>query len=81
MRKLTLEIPDELIDLIGGNETQAGRLMTEATAAELVRRRVISSGKACELLELSPWDLPDVLRSHEVSAIDFKNDDLEPFTR
>jgi hypothetical protein len=81
MRKLMVEIPDELVELIGGDDSQAGHLMTQATVAELVRRRVISSGKASELLGISRWDLPDLLSAFEVSVTDLRSEDLEPFSR
>jgi len=75
---MMVEVPDELVDLVGGQE-QAGHLMTQAAVAELVRRRVISSGRASELLGVSRWDLPDLLNSFEVSVIDLRPEDLKPF--
>ena len=54
--------------------------MTQAAVAELVRRHVISSGKAAELLGVSRWDLPEILNKFEVCVIDFNPDeDLKPF--
>ena len=79
MRRLIVEVPDELFDLVGGDENQAGLLMTQAAVAVLLRRRAISSGKASELLGVSRWELPDILSAFEVSVIDFRAKDLEPF--
>lgn len=80
MRKLLVDVPDELVDFVGGNESQAGNLMTQAAVAELVRRHVISSGKAAELLGVSRWDLPEILGKFEVCIVDFNPDeDLKPF--
>lgn len=80
MRKLTVDVPDELVEFAGGTETQATSLMTQAAIAELVRRRVISSGKASELLGIDPWDLPEWLSKFEVAVADFDPDiDLKPF--
>lgn len=54
--------------------------MTQAVVAELVRRKVISSGKASELLGIDRWDMPDLLSQFEVSATEFCPDrDLKPF--
>ena len=44
MRRLIVEVPDELFDLVGGDENQAGLLMTQAAVAVLLGRRAISSG-------------------------------------
>jgi hypothetical protein len=80
MRKLTVDVPDELVELAGGSETQATSLMTQAAIAELVRRRVISSGKASELLGIDQWELPNWLSKFEVAVADFDPaTDLEPF--
>jgi len=80
MRQIVVNVPDELFELAGGNESLAGSLMTQAVVAELVRRKVISSGKASEFLNVSRWDMPDLLSQFEVSATDFcPNEDLKPF--
>jgi predicted HTH domain antitoxin len=79
MRKLLLDVPDELIDLLG-DENQARNLMIQAAVAELVRRHVISAGKAAELLGVSPCDLLEILDKFEVCIVDFNPDeDLKPF--
>ena len=54
--------------------------MTQAVVAQLIRRQVISSGKAAELLGISRWDLPALLCQFEVSATEFRpEEDLKPF--
>ena len=79
MRKLTIEVPDELMDWMEGQEDQARRLITEAAVAELVRQRRISSGRASELLGMSRWELPDWLTRFQVSPVDYRPEDLQPF--
>lgn len=78
MRKVLVELPDELLDLVGGQE-QASHLMTQAAVAELVRRRAISSGRASELLGVDRWDLADLLNTFEVSVVGFSSNDLKSF--
>ena len=79
MQKLTVDVPDELVEFSGGSE-MATSFMTQAAIAELIRRRVISSGKAAELLGLDRWDMPDWLTKFEVAIADFDpNFDLKPF--
>jgi hypothetical protein len=79
MRQIVVNVPNELFELAGGNESQASNLMTQAFVAELVRRKVISSGKASEFLGISRWDLPELLSQFEVSATEFcPAEDLKP---
>lgn len=80
MRQIVVNLSDELFELAGGDEIQTGTLMTQAVVAELIRRRVISSGKASELLGIDRWDMPELLSKFEISATDFcPEEDLKPF--
>jgi predicted HTH domain antitoxin len=80
MRQIVVNVSDELFELAGGDETQTGNLMTQAVVAELIRRKVISSGKASELLGISRWDMPELLSRFEISATEFRpEEDLKPF--
>jgi hypothetical protein len=80
MRQIVVNLSDELFELAGGDEAQTGNLMTQAVVAELVRRKVISSGKASELLGVDRWDMPDLLSQFEISATEFcPEEDLKPF--
>lgn len=80
MRKLLVDVPDELVEFAGGNESQAGNIMIQAAVAELVRRHIISSGKAAELLGVSRYELTEILEKFEVCIVDFNpEEDLRPF--
>jgi hypothetical protein len=80
VKQIVVNLPDELFELAGGNESQAVKLMTQAVVAEFVRRGVISSGKASELLGVDRWSIPDILGKFEVPACDFcPEEDLKPF--
>lgn len=77
MPKLTLELPEELLEFAGGNEQSVHKLLMESAVMQLVRLRRISAGKAAELLGMSRWDLPTLYTTHEVSATDFSEADME----
>lgn len=75
MPKLTIEVPDQLIEFAGGSEQSAHQLLLESAVMQLVRLRRISAGKAAELLGISRWDLPDLYTAHQVPAADFSEAD------
>jgi predicted HTH domain antitoxin len=49
---------------------EASETMAEAAVMDLVRRGIISSGKAAELLGVSRWDMPDLMNKHKVPAFE-----------
>ena len=49
---------------------QASETMAEAAVMDLVRRGIISSGKAAELLGVNRWDMPDLMTRHKVPAFE-----------
>lgn len=80
MKQITVNLSDDLFELAGGDETKIAHLMTQALVAQLLRRQVISSGKAAELLGISRWDMPALLGQYEISATEFRpEEDLKPF--
>ena len=52
-------------------------VLLEGALFDLVRRGVISGGKAAELLGVSRWNLPDMLARHDVDTIDYSKDELD----
>ena len=79
MRKLTVEVPDELIDLAGGSDDCAVALMLQTAVMELVRRHAMSAGKAAEFLKISRWELPKLFSLYEVPATELRPEDVQPF--
>ena len=79
MVKLTVDVPEELLAIAFPQEDLARRMVTEATVAELVRARHISSGRASEILGISRWDLPAWMTRFNVSSIDLSPEDTQPF--
>ena len=75
MRILEIEVPDELIELLGLEESK--KEAKEALVLDLVRRGKISKGKAAELLGLSLWDLPKLLAKYRIPWFDYDPEELK----
>jgi len=75
-RTIAIEIPDELIELLG-SEADIGREAKQALVMDLVRRGEISRGKAAELLGISVWDLPELLSRYEIPWFNYSEEQLE----
>jgi predicted HTH domain antitoxin len=66
-RTLSVELPDELVALLGTPEVAAARAR-EALVLDLLRQARISQGKAAELLGLSRWDLLELMVQHRIES-------------
>jgi predicted HTH domain antitoxin len=75
MKGFTVELPGELLELLGSEE-EARRDAKTAVVLDLVRRGLISRAKAAELLRLALWDLPGLLAQYRIPWFD-SPDDLE----
>ncbi len=76
MKGLTVELPPELIELLGSEE-QAKRDAKVAVVLDLVRRGRVSRARAAELLDLTLWDLPALLAEYRMPWFDYSPEDLE----
>jgi predicted HTH domain antitoxin len=76
MKPLTIELPPELLELLGSEE-EARREAKIALILDLVRRGKLSRGKAAELLGMSLWDLPALLAQYRIPWFDYSAEDLE----
>lgn len=65
MKRITIEVPKELISLVGSDE-EAQKEAKEALVFNLVRRGKISKGKAAELLGVVLWELPTLLAKYQI---------------
>ena len=63
---LTVELPEELIDLFGTLEAAAKA--REALVIELLRDASISQGQAARLLGVTRWDLLDLMARYGVPS-------------
>jgi len=75
-RTITIEIPDELIKLLGSEE-EIGKEAKQALVMNLVRRGEISRGKAAELLGVSVWDMPELFLKYEIPWFNYSPEQLE----
>lgn len=66
-RTLRVEVPDELVTLLGTPEIAAVRAR-EALVLDLLRQGRISQGKAAELLGISRWDLLELMVERRVES-------------
>ena len=75
MKTLQIEIPDEVIELLG-----LERAKSEAKVAlvlDLVRQRTISKAKAAELLGMNLVELPSLLSKYQIPWFEYDKDELE----
>ena len=64
---LTVELPEELVDLLGTPEAAAAKAR-EALVIELLRDATISQGQAAHLLGVTRWDLLDLMSRYGVPS-------------
>lgn len=76
MKGFTVELPGELLELLGSEE-EAQRDARIAVVLDLVRRSRISRAKAAELLGLALWDLPALLAQHRIPWFDYSPEDVD----
>jgi predicted HTH domain antitoxin len=66
-RMLTLQLPEELVALLGSPEAAAARAK-EALVLELLREARISQGKAAQLLGITRWEILDLMAQHQIPS-------------
>lgn len=66
-RTLALELPKELVALLGTPEAATAKAK-EALVLELLREARISQGKAARMLGLTRWDILDLMARHEIPS-------------
>jgi hypothetical protein len=64
---LSLELPENLIALLGSPEAAAAKAK-EALVLQLLREAEISQGQAAELLGLTRWDILDLMAQHAIPS-------------
>ena len=76
MKGFTVELPAELLEILG-SEDEARRDAKVAVVLDLVRRGRISRSKAAELLDLKLWDLPALLSQYRIPWFAYTPDNVE----
>ena len=75
MKTLKLEVPDEIVKILGSVDA-ATKEAKEALVLDLVRRGKISRSKAAELLEITLSDLPRLLEQYKLPWFDYTEEEL-----
>ena len=75
MKAISIELPDEIIELFGENELEAS--LRKWAVLELVRAGKLSSGKAAEVLEMTRWEFMELMSDYDVPMADFPEEELE----
>jgi predicted HTH domain antitoxin len=66
-RTITIELPDDILDLLGSAE-QTGERAREALILDLLREGSISQGRAAELLGISRGNLIDLMAKYRIPS-------------
>ncbi|HZS00760.1 MAG TPA: UPF0175 family protein [Chloroflexota bacterium] len=64
-RTLSLEVPEELVRMLGSPEAAAAKAK-EALVLQLLREAEISQGQAAALLGITRWDILDLMAQHDI---------------
>ncbi len=75
MAAVTIDLSAELLALLGSEE-EAKRGAKVALVLDLVRRGKLSRAKAGELLQMSLWDLSELLSQYRIPWFDYSPEDL-----
>ena len=75
-KQVTLEVPDDIVDLCGSSEAWARRAR-ELVVLNALRERRTSTGRAAELLEISLWELHELAAQHEIPMVEMSADELK----
>jgi predicted HTH domain antitoxin len=65
---LPVELPKEIVSLLGESDRAAATSVREVVVMELLRRQQISQGKAARVLGIDRWALLDMMARHDVPA-------------
>jgi predicted HTH domain antitoxin len=76
MKTVTLELPAQLLELLGSEE-EAKREAKLALVFDLVRRGRISRARAAELLGIPLTEFPRLLAEYDIPWFDCSREDLE----
>jgi predicted HTH domain antitoxin len=66
-RTLSLEVAEELVELLGSPEATAAKAK-QALVLELLREARISQGRAARLLGISRWDMLELMAEHAIES-------------
>jgi predicted HTH domain antitoxin len=75
-KPITIEVPEEALEMFGGDDARFGRQMYETAIVKWYDERLISSGRGAELLGISRAEFLDLLFRHKVSPFQYTPEEL-----
>jgi hypothetical protein len=72
-----VELPEEVVDGFGWQESEVPRRVREARVMELVRLDRLSEAQAAEVLGLNRWELLETMGRYRVPAIRMNHEELK----
>ncbi|MBI4312608.1 MAG: UPF0175 family protein [Chloroflexi bacterium] len=72
----TLQLPDELLEVLGWPESEIPARIRELLVMELLRQDRLSESTAAELLGLDRWQLLDLMGRSRVPAIQMSSREM-----
>ncbi len=67
MTTFTIDVPDEIVDLIGSPE-EAATKVRETLVMDLLRAGELSQGRAAEILGVNRWDFMDLMVRFKIES-------------
>jgi len=75
-KSIYMEIPDELLKLLGSEE-EAAKEAKQSLVLDLVRRGKISRAKAADLLGIDLWEMPAFLSEYKIPWFNYSKKQME----
>jgi len=75
-KSIYIEIPDELLELLGSEE-EAAKEAKQSLVLDLVRRGKISRAKAADLLGMDLWEMPAFLSEYKIPWFNYSKKQME----
>ncbi|HGE73062.1 TPA: UPF0175 family protein [Candidatus Poribacteria bacterium] len=75
-KSIYIEIPDELLELLGSEE-EAAKEAKQSLVLDLVRRGKISKAKAADLLGMDLWEMPAFLSEYKIPWFNYSKKQME----
>ena len=67
MVTISIELPDELVDLLGSPDALAAQ-SRQSLVLDLLRKGQISQGKAATLLGITRWDILELMARYQIMS-------------
>ena len=75
MKSVSIEFPEEVIELYGEEELKNS--VRKWSILELVKNVKLSSGKAAEILGMTKWDFMELMSEYDIPMANFPPEELE----